>query len=267
MNNPAISPRPLALVTGASSGIGAAMARELAARGHDLILVARREAELQALARELEATHGVLAAAIAQDLAQPGSAAQLWEQCEAQGREIDVLINNAGFSTTGEFATIDAAATRAMLQLNILTLTELARLALPGMLARRRGHILNVASLAGFQPGGPRMAAYYASKSYVLSFTRGLAAELAGSGVSATALCPGPVRTGFEATAGAQGIALFRWVRQADAETVARAGVEAMLAGRAVVVPGLVTKMMALGARLSPGISLAINRALLAPGA
>src|SRR6185436_6905763 len=189
------NPRDLALVTGASSGIGADLARELAQGGHDLVLVARGEDKLKALAAELEKAHSIRARVISADLAQPDAAVQLVKQLG--GTPIDVLINNAGYALYGRFAETDAADELRMIQVNIVALTQLAKLLLPGMLARKKGRILNVASTAAFQPG-PLMAVYYATKAYVLSFSEALANELQGTGVGVTALCPGPTRTGFQ---------------------------------------------------------------------
>jgi uncharacterized protein len=237
------SSRPTALVTGASSGLGVEFACQLAEDGYDLVLVAPGDNTLQRFAREIVTNHGVLAIPVAIDLSGSAAADELWEEVESTGRRIDVLINNAGIGISGPFARSDARATQGMLELNISALTTLTRRALPGMFELGSGRILNVSSVAGYQAGGPGMAAYYASKSYVLSFTRALARELRGTGVTATALCPAPTRTRFWATAGAQHTGLLRWIPQMHAAAVAASGLRAMRAGRACVVPGLLNKV------------------------
>ena len=256
--------RPTALITGASSGLGAEFASQLAEDGYDLILVARGSNFLQRFARELEANHHIRATPVALDLSKPAAADELWEQIGPEGLWIDVLINNAGVGISGPFARSDPNATQSMLELNINTLTTLTRKALPGMLELGWGHILNVSSVAGYQAGGPGMAAYYASKSYVLSFTRALARELRGTGITATALCPGPIRTSFWTAAGAQQAGLLRWIPQMHAAHVAASGLRAMRAGRVSVVPGVLNKLTAFLGALPPyRISLEVNRLLL----
>src|SRR5262249_54426974 len=146
------------------------------------------------------------------DLAEPGAAAELWRELASEDFEVDILVNNAGVGLHGPFDRQDSDAIDRLLTLNITAVTHLTRLALPGMLARRLGRIVNLASLAGFQPGGPDEAVYYASKSFVLSFSRGLSRELRGTGVTVTALCPGPTRTSFDAAAGATNTALYQWM-------------------------------------------------------
>lgn len=254
--------RPTALVTGASSGIGVELARLLAADNHELILVARRRDRLQALAQEIAATHGVPAHVHASDLAAPGAVRELWDALQSEGRRIDVLVNNAGIALPGPLAGMDRDALSTMVLVNVNAVTDLTRAVLPSMLDHRKGRILNVASLAGFQPGGPNMAAYYATKSYVVSFTRALARELRGSGVTVTALCPGPVRT--EMGAGLEKLRLFRWIPVMDARTVAEAGLRAMHAGRTVEIPGFLNKALSLAGRLSPAaLSIEVNHLLL----
>ena len=198
--------RPLALVTGASSGIGADLARELARDGHDLVLSARSIEPMQALAAELEAD-GAGAVVIAADLSRPGGATELAGAIAARGLDIDVLVNNAGLGGIGRFDQMEPQRISDMLQVNIVALTELTRLLLPGMVARRRGKVLLVASTASFQPG-PRMAAYFATKAYVLSLGEALAYELRATGVTVTTLCPGATATNFFKAAGANEIAL-----------------------------------------------------------
>lgn len=256
--------RKTAVITGASGGIGRELAQIFAARGYDLILVARRVERLRKLADDLGKMYAISANFIALDLALPSAGETLWKEIGAITPDIDVLVNNAGVGDAGDFAAETPELIERMLHLNIATLTMLTRFVLPGMVARRHGKILNVASLAGFQPGGPGMAVYYASKSYVLSLSRGIRRELHGSGVSVTALCPGPTRTGFEETAGAQQMRLFHWRRPMEARDVALAGYEGMQRGRAVVVPGVLNKLLAIGERFAPSaIVLEINRFLL----
>lgn len=257
--------RKTAVITGASSGIGLELARLLAADGYDLVVSARRAERLQQLADELRDACGSAVHVIPMDLAQPGAADALWRAIVETVPAVDVLVNNAGVGDAGTFALERPEVIERMVQLDIAALTLLTRHALPGMMARRHGRILNVASLAGFQPGGPGMSVYYASKSYVLSFSRGIRRELRGSGVSVTALCPGPTRTGFEETAGAQRTLLFRWTKPMDAGAVALAGYRAMQRGCGVAVPGWLNKLLAAGARLSPAaIAIEVNRFLLA---
>jgi uncharacterized protein len=257
-----------ALVTGASSGIGRELARLLAADGHSVVLVGRREPELVRLAEELRAAHGVLVRVTVEDLSEPGAAEALWAELGSAGVTVDILLNNAGVGLYGPVARQDEGALRRMVQLNVGALTSLTRLALPGMLQRGWGRILNVASMVGYQPAGPWMAAYYASKAYVLSFSKGLATELRGTGVSLTALAPGVARTAFEEGLGAGGTALYRWVPAMSPISVARAGYRGMLRGRGVVIPGVVAKLLAFAGELPPRrLALEVNRLLLRPTA
>src|ERR1700687_5025437 len=231
------SPRPLALVTGASGGIGAALARELARHGHDLVLAARGVAAMEALAVELR-EQGAGATVIAADLAKPGAAARLADEIARGGLAIDLLINNAGLGAAGRFDRCDPARIGEILQVNIVALTELTRLLLPGMIARGHGRVMLVASVAGFQPG-PHMAAYFASKAYVLSLGEALSYELRGTGVSVTVLCPGATATNFFTTAGNDNSIMARHLRRMmPAEDVARLGYRGLAAGRGVVITG-----------------------------
>jgi short-subunit dehydrogenase len=190
-----------ALVTGASAGIGAVFARELARRGADLVLVARSQGKLAALAEELSDSYGVAVDVVAADLAKPSAATELAESPRARDLQIDILVNNAGFGLFAPLDEADPAVLADMVQLNVGTLVDLTRLYLPGMLERDRGAIINVGSTAGFQPV-PYMAVYGATKAFVLSFTEALWAETRGSGVRVTALCPGSTDTGFFDVAG-----------------------------------------------------------------
>ena len=239
MNRPPPAGRPRALVTGASSGIGRELAICCAAGGHDLVLVARHEDVLRALAVELEARHGAASLVLPLDLARPEAPGELHRELERRSLAIDVLVNNAGFAIHGPLAGADLTAASELMQVNMVALTLLTRLFLPGMLARGRGRIMNVASTAAFQPG-PYMAIYYASKAYVLSFTHALAEELRGTGVTATTLCPGPTTTGFQARAGLRGVPLFTRsiLLSGSAAEVAAAGYRAMMAGKREIVPG-----------------------------
>jgi hypothetical protein len=243
--------RPLALVTGASFGIGAALARELAHHGHDLVLAARSLEPMHALAAELRDL-GAAATVIAADLAQPGAAAALVQEIADRRLAIDVLVNNAGLGAAGRFDRCDPVRLSEVLQVNIVALSELTRLLLPDMVARRRGRIMLVASTAAFQPG-PGMAAYFASKAFVLSLGEALAYELRGTGVSVTTLCPGATATRFFAVAGAEHSLMARHLRRMmRAEDVARLGYDGLAAGRRVVIAGIVNCLIALGGRYAP---------------
>jgi uncharacterized protein len=231
-----------ALVTGASGGIGAELARLLAADGHDMVLVARRADALEALATELGGARVLVA-----DLADSAAPAKL----AAEVPDVDVLINNAGVGDYGPFADADLAKTLGIVQLNVASLTELTHRYLPGMLERGRGQILNVASTAAFQPG-PLMAVYSATKAYVLSFTEAVAEEVRGRGVTVTALCPGPTRSDFFAGAGMEQSRLVLGRQLPSAAGVARAGYRALRRGRVVTVVGLTNRLLAISVRFTP---------------
>ncbi len=192
--------KPVALITGASAGIGADLARVFAEHGHELVLVARREAQLAALAEEIAARAGQLPLVLPIDLTQRDAVAKISAELSSRGLEPQFVVNNAGFGLSGAAASLDHGEELAMIDLNVRVLTELS-LAFVDALARQRGGILNVASIAAFLPG-PGMAVYYASKAYVLSFSEALHQELSGRGVRVSALCPGPVATEFQARAG-----------------------------------------------------------------
>ncbi len=245
--------RQTVLVTGASSGIGLEVAREAAAEGNDVVLVARSADKLEKLAAELRAAHGVTVRIVAKDLGAPGAPAEIVGELDRAGVRIDVLVNNAGIGTWGRFADSDPREELAELQLNVVALTHLTRLVLAGMVARRHGRILNVASTAAFQPG-PLMATYYASKAYVLSFSEALDHELAGTGVRVTTLCPGPTTSGFQARARMQNARLVSGgvLGMMDAATVARAGWRGMKRGKRMVIPGLMNWMVAESVRFAP---------------
>ena len=239
-----------ALVTGASAGIGRELARLAAKDGHDLVLVARRRDRLEELAAELTAAHSAKITVIAADLADRSTPAQILERLRGQGIRLDYLINNAGFGTCGAFSESLLEREIGMIDVNVCALLALTRLFLPEMVARKRGRILNVASVAGFVPG-PYMATYYASKAFVLSFTEALSEELRGTGVTATASCPGPTASEFGAVARSKDTNLFQR-HVADATSVARHAYQAMLAGKGVAIPGLSNKLIAQSVRFGP---------------
>jgi short-subunit dehydrogenase len=244
--------RSTALITGASSGIGAAVAGELASRGHAVALVARREERLRSLAGELESEHEVPTEVIACDLADPGERERLASELHDRGRAVEVLVNNAGFGHQADFATSPIERMVGMVRLNVEAVVDLTGRFLTGMLERGRGSVINVASMAAFQPL-PGSAVYAASKSFVLSFSEGIRTELRGSGVTVTAVCPGPVRTEFMEAAGFPDVeertpGTF-WM---SAEDVARIAVEGAERDRRVVVPGTLNRAGALAGQHSP---------------
>lgn len=220
-----------ALITGASSGIGRELARIHAQKGGNLVLVARAEDKLNALKTELEAQHKVAVTIIAQDLSQLEAAKRIFAQTTEMGLQIDILINNAGFGGHGFFHERKLADEQAMMQVNMVTLTDLTHHYLQGMVARRHGRILNVSSTASFVPG-PLQAVYYATKAYVTSFTQAIAEEVREDNVTATVLCPGAVATGFVAAGNLEGVALWKHAKKAD--SVARIGYQAMTRGELV---------------------------------
>lgn len=241
--------RPTALVTGASAGIGLELARILAREGHDLVLVARRESALKELAGELKDRHGADCTVIAADLADPDACDRI---VQALGdTTIDVLVNNAGFGGVGPFVQRDHGADLGMVAVNVVALTDLTKRLLPGMVARGRGRVLNVASTAAFQPG-PFMAVYYATKAYVLSLSQALAEETRGTGVTVTCLCPGVTDTEFHGVAGTDAQPLTSGALSMSATTVAEAGYRAMMRGKLVEIPGVHNKVGAQSIRLAP---------------
>lgn len=231
-----------ALVTGASRGIGEAFARQLAARGQDLVLVARSRDRLEALAGELSAAHGVRAHVVVADLAQPGAAEAVFAATERLGLEVDLLVNDAGFAKAGRFAELPLDVQADMVRLNVNTVMELTRRYLPAMRQRRRGGVINVSSTAGFQPV-PQMAVYGATKAFVLSFSEAVAAQVAGDGVQVMAFCPGAAGTAFWSTAGI-------WEERVDQmptpDEVVAAGLRAFGRGRRSFVPGLWNQVVTL---------------------
>jgi uncharacterized protein len=239
------------LVTGASSGIGAELARVFAKHGSALVLTARSVDKLDLLAKELREKHGVAVSVVAADLAKADGPRRLLEVLAQQRLQVDVLVNNAGYGGFGAFVETEWADRAGMLQLNVVSLTELAQRLLPGMVARKRGGVLNVASTAAFQPG-PFTAVYSASKAYVLSFSEAVAEEVAASGVTVTALCPGATVTGFANRAAMEGSRLFRAKGLPDAASVAQAGYEGFRRGATVVIPGLKNSFLAQSVRFMP---------------
>lgn len=239
------------LITGASSGLGRALAIIFAKNGYDLILTARNEQQLTALQTELTSTYNVNAAVFPVDLCDKDAAATLMADIERSGLQVDILVNNAGFGDFGEFIDRDLKKQEDMVQLNITALMQLAHLALQGMRERRHGRILNVASIAAFQ-AGPLMSVYYATKAFVLSFSQALARELKGSGITVTALCPGPIKTGFESAADLGNSRLFRSIPVATAEDVAAYGYKVTIKGKTVAVHGWHCKLLVFCVRLVP---------------
>ena len=237
--------KKVALVTGASAGLGVEFARQLSKSGHRLVLVARRKDRLETLAKELGN-----ARAVAIDLSKANAAAKLMADLEANGEVVNLLVNNAGFGLIGRFAELDAKRLRQMIDLNVGVLTDLCRAIAPGMIERKSGGIINVASTAAFQPG-PKMAVYFATKAFVLSFTEALHEELKPHGIKVGCLCPGPTRTEFGEVAGFGGNGIFDHVAMNSPEVV-----EAALAGldknHAVVVPGWKNKVTAASTRFAP---------------
>lgn len=248
------TPRPdgTALVTGASSGIGVDVARELARRGHGLVLVARREDRLRTLADELRDAHGVRVEVVAEDLGELSGRDRTMDAISGFGLEVDVFINNAGFGVHGSFADADEERLRQMVELDVVAVQDLARRVLPGMVRRRSGAMLLVGSVVAFQPV-PGFASYAASKAFVLSLGEALHAELGPQGVTVTTLCPGPVRTEFFEVAGNAGTSSEGpGFAKTTPDVVARDAVQGLEKGRRVVVPHPPIKAAVLGGRYAP---------------
>jgi short-subunit dehydrogenase len=257
-----------ALVTGASAGIGAALAWLFAADGHDVVLVARRRDKLQALAGEMAKKHGVLATVLPEDLADAGAPSRIASMVEERGIQVEFLVNNAGFATAGAFSEADPKRELNMLQVNMAALVHLTRLFLPAMIARSSGRILNLGSMAGFQPG-PFMAGYYASKAFVNSFTEALWFELRGTGVTATVSCPGATATEFAQAAGVTESRLFKKGTM-EAHEVASHAYRAMMRGERLAIPGLKNKLGLQSLRVAPRamvvrLAAALNRKTIPP--
>lgn len=252
--------RETVLITGASSGIGLDLAQLMAPK-FDLIITARNQAELEKIAEQLQTAHGNHVHVISADLTLPEAPQQIFTEIARRGLPVDILINNAGFGSYGAFAESDPRTSLDMVEVNIAALTALTRLALPGMIERKRGRIMNVASTAGFQPG-PLMAVYYATKAYVIMFSEAIANELKGSGVTVTCLCPGATATKFAGRANMEESRLFK-LGAMKSKDVACAGYKGMMAGKGMVIPGLLNKTVAMSVRFSPRkMVTAISRSL-----
>lgn len=243
--------RRTALVTGGSGGIGLELAKVIARNGFDIVLVARKRDTLEAAAGQLEGQYPVKVHVFAADLRRAEAPEAIFDFLLNESIPIEILVNNAGFGLGGEFAETDLNRELEMIQVNIAALTHLTKLFLPSMIKRKSGRILNLASTAAFQPG-PLQAVYYASKAYVLSFSEALGEELRNTGVTVTALCPGPTRTDFASTAGVGNSRLFTLFGVADADDVAEYGFQAMMAGKRVAIPGFRNKLVAQANRFSP---------------
>jgi uncharacterized protein len=252
MGLPEPSVSSISVVTGASSGIGAAIATELASRGHSLALVARREERLRTLATELTSTHGVAAEVIAADLGEADERQRVADELRGKGRVVEVLVNNAGFGHQADFATSPRERMVEMVSINVETVVDLTSRFLTGMIDRGRGSVINIASTAAFQPL-PGSAVYAASKAFVLSFSEAIRTELRGTGVTVTAVCPGPVKTEFMDVAGIGGVEERTpgavWM---SADELAKHAVDGAAHDRRVVVPGTLNRAGALAGQHSP---------------
>lgn len=253
-----------ALITGASTGIGYALSRCFAADRHNLVLVARQEQRLKQVADELQRGFGITAKVIVADLSRPEAPQMILDTVQKESLHVEYLVNNAGIGLGGRFAETDLTVELNMMQLNMIALVHLTKLFLPDMLAHRSGRIMNVASTAAFQPG-PLMAVYYATKSFVLSFSEAIANELKGTGVTVTALCPGPTESEFQKRAHIENTRLIKsklmgWMKS---EEVAKLGYQGFMNGKRVVIPGLLNKIGVHSTRLSPrAVSAQVARML-----
>lgn len=243
--------RLTALITGASGGIGEELAQVFARHQYNLVVLARTAAKLDEVGQRLATQYGCQIHTMVADLADPATPQRIATELAERGQTVDVLVNNAGFGTYGPLVDSDLTATLQMLQVNVVALTELTHRLVPAMLTNRRGRILNVASTAAFMPG-PLMSVYYASKAYVLSFSEALHEELRGTGVTVTALCPGPTRSGFQARAAMETSRLVRGPLMMTSQAVAEAGFAALMRGDPLVIPGWMNRIQALGPRLLP---------------
>ncbi len=240
-----------ALITGASGGLGLSFVNIFAADGYDLVLVARNAERLDEIKKEIEAKYGVAVLTVPKDLCSDTGASEVFEATKSANITVDVLVNNAGFGDFGEFYKSDLAKQVRMVDLNCIALMELCHLYLPEMVKHGEGKILNVDSIAAFQPG-PLMSTYYATKAFVLSFSQALTRELKGTGVSVTALCPGPIRTNFDTAAELGESGLFKNLKVWDPDTVAQFGYKNMKKGKPVCVCGFVNKIIVFSNRLAP---------------
>ncbi len=240
------------LITGASSGIGLEFAKLFAKDGSDLVLVARREDRLNQLSEELKTKHGINVHVLAKDLSESSAPVEIFNRLSEEGIDIDVVVNNAGFGTKGAIAELDTEHQLDMIRVNVMALTNLTRLFLPGFIERGYGGILNVGSLAGFQPG-PYLAVYYATKAYVLSFTEALAEEITNPNIQISCLAPGPVRTEFGEKSHLDDSLLFK-VSLLDVEPVVKAGYEGFRKGKTIVIPGFKAGIVPFLNRLTPRV-------------
>jgi uncharacterized protein len=240
-----------ALITGASSGIGLEFAKTFAAAKNNLVLVARSEGKLVALANELKTAYGITVKVITADLSSMNEVQKVYDTCKSENITVDYLVNNAGFGEFGLFAEGNWDKTEQMIDLNIKSLTKMCRLFIPDMVARKAGKIMNVASTAAFQPG-PTMAVYYATKSYVLFFSEAIYNELQGSGVSVTCLCPGATESGFQAAAAMEESNLVKGKKLPTSKEVAEFGYKAMMNNKMTVIHGFMNTLMATSVRFTP---------------
>ncbi len=238
------------LITGASSGIGMGLAKLFAADGSDLVLVARREDRLNELAQELKSEYGIEVHVLPKDLTKKTAPKEIFTHLNKEKIQIDVVVNNAGFGNKGYVADLDTDLQLDMIQVNLVALTHLTRLFLPGIIERGHGGILNVGSLAGFQPG-PNLAVYFATKAYVLSFTEALAEEVLNPEIKISCLAPGPVRTEFGEKSDLEDSLLFK-VSLMDMEPVVKAGYEGFRRGQTIVIPGLKQQVVPFLNRFTP---------------
>lgn len=239
------------LITGASTGIGLELAKVFAKNGYNLFLVARNEEKLKEIASNLSSSFKINVEFVAKDLSKIEAADELFENIKSRNLQIDILVNNAGFGLFGEFKATDMNREIEMINLNITSLVKLTKLFLPSMIHRRSGRILNVASVASFQPG-PLMSIYYATKSFVLHFSEAIAYELKESGVTVSSLCPGPTLTEFQSTAKLDRSKLFSLLKPMSAEEVAIVGYNEMMRGKTIILPGLLNKLSANSHRFFP---------------
>lgn len=242
--------RKTVFITGASSGIGEALAKIFAENHHDLILTARNEAALNRVAKELSDQYGVKTKVIAADLSHPNAIKQKLAPILAEER-VDICVNNAGFGLEGPFAKLDLEQQLGMVNVNVSAVTHITHLVLPQMLKRKSGKILNVSSTAAFQPG-PYMAVYFATKAYIVSFSEAIAEEVRDSGVTVTTLCPGPTETAFTDRAGVGARNLFTKLHVMSAEEVARKGYEGLMNEKRLIVPGEINALGVMGSRYLP---------------
>jgi hypothetical protein len=240
-----------ALITGASSGIGYELAKVFAKNKVNVVLVARSEKKLQEIAQELEKTYGVSAKVLAKDVSKLSQVQEIYDWVKEQGIRVEYLVNNAGFGDFGFFTETQWEKELEMINLNMTSLTALTKLFVKDMVSSKSGKVMNVASTASFQPG-PLMAVYYATKSYVLSFSEAISNELSGTGVTVTALCPGPTESGFQAAADMKDSKLVKGKKLPTSKDVAEFGYKAMMSGKVVAVHGMMNKIMAQSVRYTP---------------